>query len=781
MKYFRLDSSPPDENDIEIPQKPITDTNDTVMVSRHLRLIELNISSVKLTKFSKQMEQTDCENQNEQLNVNDDVIAHQPEDILNRIEISPQSTSLPEKENIEVIVVEEQICGNKNPLKRKFDEKVVAGSSSKVCKVEPLKNFQANNLLISNSIADVKQKKVAADESLKKIPKLEAEVVNMDAMKVTYANDRNTLIERHRLAIEALKESNHNEINELNEAHRKALDEVITEKNSFVDTQSQTIDLMKQSMMAKFDKDLEKNGQKFKDEIENLKAEHRKEINDKEESHRKSLVELNKSNSEVLRKVMAEKFHVIESQNQNFELVKNRFAEEKQRLINERDNIKKTHDEKFNLLKSEMEDAIAAMNQSHNTEIQMLKDSSQNQLNETNQLKDNVINNLATKLDKERRFYCDQICRLKDDIENQKDSRQKEIVDLEALNALTAAKTDHKNNIDPANLETIEKQLIEKSKFHSENVQSIIKKCDVKRMKDISVLKSELKNQSEAHAIELNRLADEIELLKKNGGEIERMKSQHDAERTEWNRKFEKNSKENDKLHEYVVNQLKKNHEVIVQELYQKSNQKLLQCEETMKKLNEQKTAFETELKTSKENHIQTITKLQSEMKKTNEMNNKRTEELQMAQYRILEFEKKTTELQNERMQFVNELNRLRMNCGQPGEEQAMLAKNDRHTRIEQSHKYLTEQHSILYNENIKLKSSHQRLDQVSQMFDLFRTILINKHFISFFYFYFSYWLIKPKHSKSFKHFTRKQLISCKLNAMEQCRTPMPRQWKFKS
>lgn len=739
LKYIRLDSSSLDEIEIELPQKPVTDTNEKMVRSRPLRLIKLKIALRKINKSFKQLEQTDCENDNQPTNVNDDVIEQQPKVVLNRIE-APLPTSSLEKENIEVEKknIEKPICEHENPLKRKCDDRV-ENSLSKVCKVEPLKNFQANNLLMLNLIADVNQKKLAAEESLRKIPKLEVDVLNMDALDATHANELNTLVERNRLAIEALKKSSQNETNDLIEAHRKAMDDIITEKNSFVDTQSQTIDLMKQSMMAKFVKDLEKIEQKYKEEIETMKENHRNDINDKEESHRKSIVELSKNNNLTLEKVMVEKFQVIESQNKIFNSVKKAFAEENQRLINELNNIKKTHDEKLSSLKKEMDDAIAAMVQSHNTEIQMVKISCQNQLNETNQLKDNVIKNFATKLDKERRFYCDQISQLKDDIEKQKELHQKEIADLREadLKALTAAKKDHKNNIGPEDHETnnqLKKQLIEKSKFHSENIQNIIKKCEVKRMKDISGLKSELKNQAEVHAIELKRLTDAIEMLNKSCGKMERFKSQQDAELDEWNRKFEKNSKQNDKLHEYVVNQLKKNHEGIVQELQQKLNQKMVECEGTMTQLNEQKTAFETELKTSKENHIRTVAKLQSEMKKTKEMNGKSAEELKNLQNRSLQFEKKTTELQNERMKFVNELNHLRMNCGQPGKEQAMLAEIDRLKHVEQSHKYLAEQHPILYNENINLKSSHQQLEQVSEMFQFSHTFsnLINENVFSF-------------------------------------------------
>lgn len=637
------------------------------------------------------------------------------------METSPL-TSSPEKENaVEVVFIEEQISGNENALKRKSDERL-EGAMSKVCKVEPLQNSQANNLLISNLVADVDQKKAASDESLKKITELELEVVKMEAMEATHTNDLNTMVERHRVAIEALKESNQKEISDLKEAHRKAIDEVIAEKNSFVDTQSQTIDLMKQSMMAKFDKDLEKNVHKYKDEIETLKKEHQKEINDKQEWHRKSLVELTNNNNLVLQKVMAEKFQVIESQKQNFESVKNAFVEEKQRMINERKNIEKTHDEKLNSLKNELKHAIAAIVQTHNTEMQTLKDSCKNQLDKTKLLNDDVIKNLANKLDSERRFYCDQISQLKDDIEDLKESHQIEIVDLKEANlkALILATTDHKNTIGSEDLQTtnqLKKQLNEKSKFHSENVQRVIKKCDMKRMNDISGLKSELKTQAESHAIEMKRLANEMEMLKKNCVDVERLKRQYDAERAEWNHKFEKSSKENDKLHGYVVNKLKNDHEFIVQELQQKLNQKLVECGETTKQLNEQKTAFETELKTSKENHIRTVTKLQSELNKSKEMNSKSGEELKKRQNRMEELEKKTTELLNERMKFVNESNHFRMNGEWPGKEQEMLAEIDQLKRAEQSHKRLIEQHPILYNENINLKSSHQQLDQVSQLF----------------------------------------------------------------
>lgn len=38
LKYFRLDSSSPDENETEIPQEPVADTNGAVNVSRPINL-----------------------------------------------------------------------------------------------------------------------------------------------------------------------------------------------------------------------------------------------------------------------------------------------------------------------------------------------------------------------------------------------------------------------------------------------------------------------------------------------------------------------------------------------------------------------------------------------------------------------------------------------------------------------------------------------------------------------------------------------------------------------
>lgn len=127
----------------------------------------------------------------------DDVAAQQRGGKRNRIEIIAL-TSSPEKEN-----------NIEYPLKRKCDVRLerLKGSTSKVLK--PLKSLPADNLSISNLVADVNQTKVASDESLKKIADSELVAVmagNVKAMEIAHTNDLNIMAERNRVAIEALKE-----------------------------------------------------------------------------------------------------------------------------------------------------------------------------------------------------------------------------------------------------------------------------------------------------------------------------------------------------------------------------------------------------------------------------------------------------------------------------------------------------------------------------------------------------------------------------------------------
>lgn len=236
-----------------------------------------------------------------------------------------------------------------------------------------------------------------------------------------------------------------------------------------------------------------------------------------------------------------------------------------------------------------------------------------------------------------------------------------------------------------------DEQMRQKSQFHATNVQNIIRKYEVKRMKYILDLKRDFEIQIKAQTVELKRLTDKTKRLKKNCAEIKHLKVQPET----------KSAKvRSDRLETKFVG--------IVQDLRQKLNRKSSESGQVVNNsLDEQRIDYENNLKTS-ENDIQTIDKLRSELKRSEEL-------FKNEQNRKSELEKRITELQNERMALMNEVKQLQMNFGRWGNGQSILSELNRLNVIEQSHKYLAEQHSILYSENINLENAHKQLEHVSE------------------------------------------------------------------
>lgn len=316
-------------------------------------------------------------------------------------------------------------------------------------------------------------------------------------------------------------------------------------------------------------------------------------------------------------------------------------------------------------LKREMGNVIGEMIRCHSTDVQTLKQSHQNVLEEQSLLNKNVIETLAAKLEKGRKYYCGQISRLKDDFEELKESHQREIISLKAL---YAEKTEQKENVIRTEaveiiaqlkeqlaeqVEKFDEQMTKKSQFHTENVQNILRKYELKRMQSISDLKGVFEIQTKAHAVELKRLTTETEMLKKSCAAMEHFKAQPNIKRAK-----------------RCPDQFQTKNEQIILDLRQKLNRKSVACEQTINSLDEQKIQLQMELKKSEK------------LRKS-------------GQRRISEIEKIITELKHERLALTNEINRLK--------------------RVEQSHKYLAERHTILYNENENLESAHQQLRQVSE------------------------------------------------------------------